>query len=431
MHYFINFKNYKYAEIDLFSALSLLIGKNGSGKSNLIEGVELLAYVAAGKPLHELVDSPSSLSRPDGVRGGIHSCVKFGEKNFTLGFKANIEFMGKNQAFDYQIVISVDPFPRVISEHLFVGKRKLFLAMSEERSKDGLLTVRFDNFARGGTKPHKSMYGDRSVISRYEELISENSSGDKGNKLDAVRTIGAIKKHLQSSFVIDPSPKSMRNYVRIGQDSLLKDGSNISAVLDGLETFVKDGKASLENILKVVRQIPEEPFLKFDFARTVQNDVLFGIKLGERLVDARLISDGTLRIIAVVTALETISEKSRVVIEEFDNGLHPSRAHVLINAIKEIVTRRKLNVMLTTHNPASLNSLDGVWLKNVHVCYWDADEDTSKLVSLLKIPKVDYLLESASGLGDIVTKSIFDKHLKPGFEDNKKAEALSWLEQLK
>ena len=42
-------------------------------------------------------------------------------------------------------------------------------------------------------------------------------------------------------------------------------------------------------------------------------------------VDASIMSDGTLRSLAVLTALETVEPNSRVIIEEFDNGLHPSR----------------------------------------------------------------------------------------------------------
>ncbi|WP_460159340.1 AAA family ATPase [Pseudomonas sp. S3_H09] len=253
---------------------------------------------------------------------------------------------------------------------------------------------------------------------------------------------------MQSSFIFDPNPKLMRDYVRSGQNILLKDASNLSAVLQRLnlnknypEILSKASKVKLQKkedeiypidrILDVVRQIPEEPFLRFDFITTLQLDVLFGIVVNDRLIDARLMSDGTLRIIAVITALESIDTGSRVVIEEFDNGLHPSRAEVLIKAIMEIVHRRKLNVLLSTHNPASLNSLDGEWLKDVHVCHWSPTDQSSVLTKLLDIPKVDYLLESKASLGDLITKSIFEKHLQPQFEEVKKAKAMEWLNSLK
>lgn len=430
MHYFTNFKNFTYADLNLFSNFTMLIGKNGAGKSNLIEGVELLAALAEGRPLHELVEGRSYSQGSNALRGGIHSCLKFGESEFSLGFSGSIKFLGKNESFNYCISISVDPFPRVSGERLIVGKRKIFYAVTEKERRDGILDVQFDNFARGGQKPHRSIYGDRSLISRYEEVIEGNESGDQEKKLKSVHMVATLKKHLQSSFVFDPSPKLMRDYVRSGQNTLLKDGSNISAVLQGLKDR-PGGEDALENILRVIRQIPEEPFLDFNFIKTLQNDVLFGIQSGGRVIDARLISDGTLRVIAVVTALETISTGSRVVIEEFDNGLHPSRAAILIGAIKEVVGRRRLNVLLTTHNPATLDSLDKEWLSNVYICYWSPKDETSLLVNLLSVPKVDSLLESNASLGDLVSRSVFEKHLQPRFEESRKSMALEWLERLK
>lgn len=433
MHYFINFKNYSKASINLYANLTLLIGKNGSGKSNLIEGVELLASLAEGKPLHEMVDTNTNNVGSSFVRGGIHSCVKFGEETFSLGFDGGITFLGVKESFDYRITIAVSPFPRICQEYLTVGTRKIFSAEAE--STDGMLNVLFDNFAKGGTKPRRNMYGDRSIISRYTELTEKSEAGDPEKKLKAIKLVAAICRYMQASFVFDPSPKLMRDYVRSGQNILLKDASNISAILQSLDLAKgasKEGetKHAIDNILGVVRQVPEEPFLKFNFITTLQRDVLFGISAGDRVIDARLISDGTLRIIAVITALESIDKGSRVVIEEFDNGLHPSRAEILINSIMEIVQRRKLNVLLSTHNPASLNSLDKDWLKNVHVCHWDSKNNTSVLTKLLNIPKVDSLLESKGALGDLVTKSIFEKHLQPQFESNKKAKAMEWLKAL-
>ncbi|MBD8597328.1 AAA family ATPase [Pseudomonas sp. CFBP 8772] len=429
MHYFKNFKNYSYAEINLFSNFALLIGKNGSGKSNLIEGVELLAALAEGRPLHEMVEGRAYLPNVYSIRGGIHSCLKFGEDTFSLGFSGVIDFLDKKESFDYCISISIDPFPCVVAEHFIVGGRRVFFAESESLSRDGFLNVQFDNFARGGTKPQKRLYGDRSVLSRYEELVGGNEAGDKKKKLKAVGVVGVIRRYLQSSYVFDPSPKLMRDYVRQGQNILLKDGSNISAVLYTMSKS-ESTPSPLENILSVIRQIPEEPFLEFGFVVTSQHDVLLTLKSGSYPVDARLISDGTLRAMAVVVALESIQDGSRVVIEEFDNGLHPSRAEVLLKAIKEVVGRKRLNILLSTHNPASLNSLDSEWLKNVHVCHWDGLLESSRLTKLLDVPDVDSLLESNGGLGDLVTRSVFEKHLAPRFEESKKQVAKDWLRRL-
>ncbi|HCF59423.1 MAG TPA: hypothetical protein DFS52_15700 [Myxococcales bacterium] len=56
VHHLKDFKSFESASISLFRPLTVLIGRNGSGKSNLIEGLELLAVLAGGSSLHEISD---------------------------------------------------------------------------------------------------------------------------------------------------------------------------------------------------------------------------------------------------------------------------------------------------------------------------------------------------------------------------------------
>ncbi|MXX33548.1 MAG: ATP-binding protein [Gemmatimonadetes bacterium] len=56
MHHFIDFKSFRRARIRLIRPLTILVGPNGSGKSNALEGIEVLASIAAGDPLREITD---------------------------------------------------------------------------------------------------------------------------------------------------------------------------------------------------------------------------------------------------------------------------------------------------------------------------------------------------------------------------------------
>lgn len=47
-------------------------------------------------------------------------------------------------------------------------------------------------------------------------------------------------------------------------------------------------------------------------------------------------SDGTLRFIAILTALLTLPQWTQLVIDEIDNGLHPSRSDLLLRMLREI-----------------------------------------------------------------------------------------------
>lgn len=94
---------------------------------------------------------------------------------------------------------------------------------------------------------------------------------------------------------------------------------------------------------------------------------MFAFKSGARgeAIDARLVSDGTLRALAILTALEISAAGSRLVLEELDNGVHPSRVPVLAEALFECAERNRLHVLATTHNPATMNALREEQLNSV------------------------------------------------------------------
>ena len=424
MHRFFDFKSFEDASLHLSARpFMVLIGKNGSGKSNAIEGVELLAEIAHGRPLYEITD----IGRGTGgfqVRGGLPACPRGNRNSFGLGLHVATDDERKRVPLTYQVHIQPLPEPRILRERMVLGEWVVFDAQQDPA--DGrLLTVRYadsvDPLAR-----NESLSADRSVLSRYELLANQWS------ELAGTGRLGqGTRGYLAGSFVFDPQPKLMRAYERIGNRVLARDGANLSAVLYALHKGSEAERASLARILQRIRQLPEEPFETFDFVVTELNDVIFGIRETKDgpLVDARLLSDGTLRCLAVLTALETVGEMARVVIEEFDNGLHPSRVKLLAEAISEACTRRKLNVLVTTHNPATLDGLTREQLEGVVLCFWDRAKKASRLVPLLELPRADVLLERGH-LGDLVTRRVLEQHLMPGFEETQKARAQEWLDSL-
>ena len=426
MHHLRNYKGFADAQINLLRPFSLLIGPNGSGKSNVIEAIELLSFVARGQPLHEIGD----IGRGSGgleIRGGLQACAREGRDRFQLGFSASVRFEGQPRPFRYDVEICTRPYPQIIDERLKVGDRTLYKTLPKQpdsTSRD--LTVEYDNFARGGRKPHVQVASDRSMLSQYREFASSKNISYK-NCLQLVRR---TMFHLQASFVFDPDPKLMRNYERVGDTILKRNGSNLSAVLYGLSTGDEDQRATLQRLLEKIRQLPDEPYQKLGFTLTELKDVIFGFQESSGYkVDARVLSDGTLRTLAILTAFETVSEGSRIVVEEFDNGLHPSRVGILTEAIAEVAKNRHLQVLVTTHNPATMNFLTREQLEGVVLCNWDDENESTSLVRLDELPRYDEFLERGR-LGDLVTRRVIDQYLAPEFEEQQKKKAIAWLEDL-
>ena len=435
MHCLADFKNFAYAEIDLFEPLTILLGRNGSGKTNLIESVELLAALAGGVPFNEITDIDRGGTFE--VRGGLRSCMRFGTRSFRLQFnQAYVSFDDeRNQAVDYSIEVASHGRHeiRLSAEKLTIGNRVFFDARNHGSE---IFDVRYDNFSRG-KNPSCQVSAVRSVLSRYEEVIG-NSRANNPKRRKSPTTVKSVRDYLRRSFIFDPQPKLMRAYERVDlQPRLLRNGANLSAVLFALhEADDPKQQESLQRITNTIRQIPEEPFARIDFVETSLGDVMAGFvpedgegTNGERLIDARLLSDGTLRMLAVVTALETIPPGSRIIIEEFDNGLHPSRARLLVQELTRAANRRKLNVLVTTHNPAFMDALDESQMDNVLLCHRDESKGTSGVIRLGDL-EVAGTLALRGGMGDFVTSGALERHLAPDFAEKRAQTTREWLESL-
>ena len=429
MHCLTDFKNFARAELNLFEPLTVLVGRNGSGKTNLIEGVELLATLARGVPFNEITDLDRGGSFE--VRGGLPSCVRFGRRRFGLRF--NQAHVG-GQPVDYSIQVAVRERNDVhlAAESLKVGQRYVFDGV---HSDGDLMQVKYDNFSRG-PNPTCTLSASRSILSRYEEVIRNSRSKAAGLRT-STQTVESVRRYLRKSYIFDPQPKAMREYARVeSSPQLLTNGSNLSAVLFALSEFKEQSSTALHRITEIVRQIPEEPFTAIEFVETPLGDVMAGCVSdrgegtnGTKLVDARILSDGTLRMLAIVTALETVPNRSRIVIEEFDNGLHPSRAKLLVGALAETASRRKLNVFVTTHNPAFMDALDETQMNSVVICHSDDSGDGSKVTKLSDMD-IAGTVGLRGGLGDFVTRGALERHLAPDFAKQRAKDTREWLASL-
>lgn len=421
---FVDFKNFGEASIALWSPLTVLIGRNGSGKTNTIEAVELLGALAHGRALHEISD----LGRGSGVfeiRGGLTGCAREGRDSFELRYGAAVD----DERYEYSIRVATRPAPAIVSERLTHLGVKFPVFATTGPTKGATATLHafsFDNFDKGPNKPKRTVPADRSVLSQYANVVPTNKKTRRAHNL-----VEALKVHLQSAFVFDPDPRAMRDYVRIGDSTLRRNGGNLSAVLHGLSRGDAVAQATLERIRDRIAQVPDEPFAGLEFVETLLRDVILAVRRpgAEGLLDARVLSDGTLRALSVLTALETAPEGSRVVVEEFDNGLHPSRVAILADAARECANRRRLRVLVTTHNPATLDALPAVALQDVVLCAWDSAKRSSRLVRLTELPRADVLLEQGH-LGDLITRRVLEQHLAPRFEEERREAAKKWLKAL-
>jgi predicted ATPase len=198
----------------------------------------------------------------------------------------------------------------------------------------------------------------------------------------------------------------MRGYSQLSK-TLRQDASNIAGVL---AAFSKEKKTQVEKtIIEYVKSLPEKD-LKRIYTVTVgafKTDAMLMCEEGWEqahtpLVDADGMSDGTLRYLAIVAALLTRPENSLFIIEEVDNGLHPSRAATLLEMLKSLGAKRKIDVLITTHNPAILDAAGHKMIPFIFAVHRNKKTGLSLITPLDTLDSIPKLMASGS-LGDIST----------------------------
>ncbi|MHC5742382.1 MAG: AAA family ATPase [Nostoc sp.] len=414
-----NWKSFRYAELPL-DPLTVLIGTNSSGKSNVVEALEFLQRIVKGREIEDVLAGYSTLPS---IRGGVEWAALKPETQFTL--KSLIQGHDDITDYFYKITIGTKPNAQVFDEYIIrkqpqyennSGIEEDFLIKSNfDKELSALMTDVFN-------KDHQSVavYGSDNKMSVLNFVKYIEIDSNKENIQDKLLgdEINVVVQCLDQIFILNPIPDKMRDYSRLSEN-LESDASNIAGILAALDG---EKKREVETTLSTyIKNLPEGDIQKIwaeKVGRFGSDAMLYceeQWKPGHITeIDARTMSDGTLRFIAILTALLTRPEGSQIVIEEIDNGLHPSRAELLVKILREIGSRRKIDILLTTHNPALLDALGPEIIPFVVVAHRDSETGESKLTLLEDIENLPLLLASGT-LGKLATKGAIEKSLS----DNK------------
>jgi len=223
----------------------------------------------------------------------------------------------------------------------------------------------------------------------------------------------------------------MRGYSPSVPTRLDGHGSNLSGVLYD----ICEKQSQKEAVLSFVRGLPEQEIRDIDFLQTPRNEVMVRVTESfggqEQTWDAPLLSDGTLRALAVAAAFLSAPEGSMVVMEEVENGVHPSRARMLIENIYKTARTRHVRALITTHNPALVDALPDEAIGDVVCCYRDHEEGDSRLVRLADLDRYPELVAQGP-LGELMTRQVIDRFLKERADrEERQARAMAWLTGLK
>ncbi|WP_163994014.1 AAA family ATPase [Pyxidicoccus caerfyrddinensis] len=429
-----NFKSYFRAELPL-AELTVLIGANASGKSNLIEALQFLSWLARGRRLSEILYALKE--RQLDVRGPIARLAFGSEDSFILGCQI-LSAPHHGIAMEVAIGLREDGL-HVLDERAFEfdGRSEASPIEKGDWLYDGQLRSRLDIYSgdvnvaysiREGSDFKVAVCSDQQAF--FTQLTTPARFGGEDGAQHIPKAAKLLQSTLESILFLDSAPRRMREYSFTVDRVLQGDGYNLSAVLYDL----CERQQRKAQVLDFVRALPEQDILDVTFLKTPREEVMVQLTEGfggqSRTYEAALLSDGTLRVLSVAAALLSVPEGALVVIEEIDNGVHPTRAKLLLDNIQRVARARKLRVLLTTHNPALLDAIPTDAIPDVVACYRDPKDGDSRLMPLRDLP--DYPELVAQGpVGQLVTRGILERYLKhPKTPEEKAAQARKVLEML-
>lgn len=344
-----NFLSYRESQtIALNKDVNVLVGINGSGKTNLIKALRLV---------HEGITS--SFKAILNKWGGFEAIANYSSidtDTITILFEFNKELInnkGTNAYFKenprYKISIhKLGNSDYYLSEELSILNEQyespyLWLKME---SGMGQIAENDDN-----DKIALSHYGAKEKFDGQELVLKQLNDPKRHAPLIAIRKV--IEQFASNYGYFDTSTNSpIRLYGEYGAEAKLKDdGSNLTQMLQRLSTkYPLEYEKLITNAQKIN---PHYKDIRFDYLGNKFLAVLVEKNLAKTIPISAL-SDGTLRFLLLLTIIYNPERGKVVGIDEPETGMHPDMIMCIVDAIKE-AAKNGTQFILASHSPIFLN----------------------------------------------------------------------------
>lgn len=327
-----NFRSIAGSDVKL-DRLTVLIGANASGKTNFVDALGLIA--------DSLTDElETAVLR----RGGREALVWSGAEQPSFTISIDYRPVPKRAATTYEVDIAFDEDERPV-----VRREELLMKSSQEGPgrRRRALEVR-----DGRGVVFDETIGDRRQITGDAHILQVASLGvfEDQPQVKAMRDFIEGWKFLRVDVDAIRQPQTFQR-----TEGLATSAGNLAVVLNTMLIHRPDALASVNDALSAV--IPGAPHVR---PEVVGGKVVLSFSMpsfGSRTFPATSVSDGTLRLLAYLTALEIEPQPTLLCIEEPEHGLHPEAVVALVETLASSAEERKIQALLTTHSGDVLDAL--------------------------------------------------------------------------
>ena len=369
--------------------LSVLVGPNASGKSNFLDALQLLSRMTTCQTLEDAFDHP--------YRGHPLESFTFGDE----GIKSLLEqeIVSFSIEVDVQlsaaVIESVNQRIQEIKDTATKDTQNTDKRVSDRRPpvrekdlryrieiemfpKQGILRVADEYLAaltdagrpkqnrkpfleRIGNRLHLRMEGQAHPL--YYERYLDYSILSRSHYPPHYPHLTAVQEELANwlTFYLEPREQMrLPNPVKAVHD-IGSMGEDLAAFLNTLQALNKRQFESVEKSLHTM--IPS--ITGIDVSVNELGEVELDLREGEKRISARVLSEGTLRILGLLALVGAEEPPTLIGFEEPENGIHPRRIQRIARFLETRMLLEDIQFIVTTHS--SLLP-DLVPLESLYIC---------------------------------------------------------------
>jgi predicted ATPase len=353
-----------------FQPFTVIVGKNNVGKSNMFDALHLLS---------DLSHMPAaSAFKPERHRGDPVESF-FSDQSPQLTITCEFDLSGTPHPFASDSKLS----HRLLSYDVEIVFKKGMLEVAAEKLKgrthDGSRPRSFISMEKDG-KPRVAVNRDTAIMEKdgkprvavnRDTAISGKSRHFPAPSGRSVLTmiddaelyphVVALARELSSWRFFHFEPEALRE-ASPAMDilELEPNGRGLSGFYDTLSNHNPDRFQSAERALR--RGIPEAHGIRV-LDTGDRRRLLAVVRDDDREFTARVLSDGTLRFLALIALAYAPQPPGLVCFEEPENGVHPGRLPFIVDTLRGISQRgseggRRSQVLVNSHSPYLVDLLD-------------------------------------------------------------------------
>ncbi|WP_437338436.1 AAA family ATPase [Sorangium sp. So ce394] len=313
--------------------MTVLVGPNGSGKSTILQAIDALGWLSAGT-IKEMLDAH---------HWEYADLAHLRAERAQTALQAEIDLPDAARA-RWRLTLGSRRSPGVASESIEKAVGDAWRTIIHRTGRD---VARYPE--RAGIGKEKTTL---SLPSSWLSTIDLKADRDRFPTLVA---LAQWARRIRAYYFLDPvALRASSRGTGERYDELGLHGENFASFLGRIKSRPKDFARLIERVRAHYPRLVDIHVRRKSYGWT-HLEVTEKWNGEQATFNARQVSDGLLRIIAVAAMHEMREAPSVLLIDEIENGLHPRLLGGLVAMLEELTKTGSTQVIATTHSPITLN----------------------------------------------------------------------------